>query len=70
MICVVAHDRIELRMHDWLAAHEIQTPDLGKRTEIAYPRSGTVPIFAEALRSENGTVPFTPASGMSPNRVY
>ena len=43
---------------------------LGKRTEIAYQGSGTVPIFAEALRSENGTVPFTPAGGMSQNWVY
>ncbi|MBC8871170.1 MAG: hypothetical protein H8E44_17220 [Planctomycetes bacterium] len=40
---------------------------LGKRTEMAYQRSGTVPIFAEALRSENGTVPFTPTGGMPPN---
>jgi len=45
-------------------------PAQGKRTEIAYQRSGTVPIFAEALRSENGTVPFTPASAMPPNWGY
>ena len=43
---------------------------LGKRTETVYQRSGTVPIFAEALRSENGTVPFTLADGMSPSWVY
>jgi len=40
---------------------------LGKRTEVACQRSGTVPIFAEALRSENGAVPFTPAGGMPPD---
>jgi hypothetical protein len=32
---------------------------LGKSQEKMYQRSGTVPIFAQALRSENGTVPFT-----------
>ena len=42
----------------------------GKRTQMAYQRSGTVPILAEALRSENGTVPFTPAGGMSLNWGY
>ena len=32
---------------------------LGKSQEKTYQCSGTVPIFAQALRSENGTVPFT-----------
>jgi len=43
---------------------------LDERTGKADPRSGTVPIFAEALRSENGTVPFTPAEGEKTVFVY
>jgi len=38
----------------------------GGAREIACQRSGTVPIFAEALRSENGTVPFTPTRQCAP----
>ncbi|MFV1968284.1 MAG: hypothetical protein ACC628_22905 [Pirellulaceae bacterium] len=57
-------------MHDFADRFlEMVLAGLGKRTKTAHQRSGTVPIFAEALRSENGTVPFTAASGISPNSV-